>query len=113
MPTLSIRVDLDDERRIGPGKIELLEKIQEHGSISAGGRAMKMSYKRAWDLIDEIGRTCGQPVVESQAGGARGGGATLTPLGVALIRRYRDLERAVTDAAKPHLKSLQRDITRR
>ena len=113
MPTLSIRVDLDDERRIGPGKIELLEKIQQHGSISAGGRAMGMSYKRAWDLVDEISRTCGQPVVASQVGGARGGGATLTPLGLSLIKRYRDLERAVADAAQPHLNSLKRDIGRR
>lgn len=113
MPTLSIRVDLDPERRIGPGKIELLEQIQSHGSISAGGRAMKMSYKRAWDLVDEIGRLCGRPVVESQVGGRRGGGATLTPFGLTLIKRYRDAERAAFKAAQPHLRSLQRELDRR
>jgi len=58
LPTLSVRIDLDAEGRIGPGKIQLLEKIQEFGSISAAGRAMNMSYKRAWDLVDEINRIC-------------------------------------------------------
>ena len=61
LPTLSVRIDLDTEGRIGPGKIQLLEKIQEFGSISAAGRAMDMSYKRAWDLVDEINRICRQP----------------------------------------------------
>ena len=60
LPTLSVRIDLDTEGRIGPGKIQLLEKIQEFGSISAAGRAMNMSYKRAWDLVDEINRLCRQ-----------------------------------------------------
>jgi hypothetical protein len=56
LPQLSVRIDLDSEGRIGPGKIELLEQIREHGSISAAGRAMDMSYKRARDLVDEINR---------------------------------------------------------
>ena len=52
-PSLSIRIDLADDARIGPGKIQLLENIETCGSISAAGRAMDMSYKRAWDLVDE------------------------------------------------------------
>ena len=60
LPTLSVRIDLDTEGRIGPGKIQLLENIQACGSISAAGRAMDMSYKRAWDLVDEINRICRQ-----------------------------------------------------
>jgi molybdate transport system regulatory protein len=67
LPQLSVRIDLDSEDRIGPGKIELLEQIREHGSISAAGRAMDMSYKRAWDLVDEINRICGHAAVEPQA----------------------------------------------
>ena len=58
LPSLSVRIDLDAEGRIGPGKIQLLEKIHACGSISAAGRAMDMSYKRAWDLVDEINRIC-------------------------------------------------------
>jgi molybdate transport system regulatory protein len=110
MPSLSIRIDLDPDRRIGPGKIALLEKIRDLGSISAGGRALEMSYKRAWDLVDEIAQLCGKPVVASRAGGKRGGGATLTPFGLALVQRYRDIERAATKAARPQLRALQRDI---
>jgi hypothetical protein len=70
LPSLSVRIDLDTEGRIGPGKIALLENIREHGSISAAGRAMDMSYKRAWDLVDEINRICRQAAVERQTGGA-------------------------------------------
>ena len=66
LPSLSVRIDLDAEGRIGPGKIQLLEKIQACGSISAAGRAMDMSYKRAWDLVDEINRICRQAAVERQ-----------------------------------------------
>src|ERR1700704_1567551 len=80
LPSLSVRIDLDTEGRIGPGKIALLENIREHGSISAAGRAMDMSYKRAWDLVDEINRICRQAAVERQTGGKNGGGAVLTPL---------------------------------
>ena len=58
LPSLSVRIDLDAEGRIGPGKIQLLENIHTCGSISAAGRAMDMSYKRAWDLVDEINRIC-------------------------------------------------------
>jgi molybdate transport system regulatory protein len=60
LPSLSVRIDLDPEGRIGPGKIALLEHIDKCGSISAAGRAMEMSYKRAWDLVDEINRICRQ-----------------------------------------------------
>ena len=64
LPSLSVRIDLDTEGRIGPGKIQLLENIQACGSISAAGRAMDMSYKRAWDLVDEINRICRRAAVE-------------------------------------------------
>src|SRR5215471_15380778 len=93
LPQLSVRIDLDSEERIGPGKIQLLEQIHEHGSISAAGRAMDMSYKRAWDLVDEINRICGHAAVEPQAGGKGGGGAMLTPFGTKLVARYRKIER--------------------
>src|SRR3984885_10383473 len=79
-PSLSVRIDLDAEGRIGPGKIQLLENIHACGSISAAGRAMDMSYKRAWDLVDEINRICRQAAVERQTGGKNGGGARRAPL---------------------------------
>ena len=112
LPTLSVRIDLDREGRIGPGKILLLENIREFGSISAAGRAMDMSYKRAWDLVDEINRICRQPAVERQTGGKNGGGAALTPFGQSLVARYRKIERDAASAVKKELAALQSDIGR-
>jgi molybdate transport system regulatory protein len=110
MAQLSIRIDFGPELRVGPGKIALLEQIAALGSISAGGRAMDMSYRRAWELIEELNTMFGQPVVESRSGGKKGGGATLTPLGLSLISRYRAMERAAAAAAEAHLKALELEI---
>ena len=110
LPNLSLRIDLDTESRIGPGKIQLLENIDKFGSISAAGRAMDMSYKRAWDLVDEINRICRQAAVERQTGGKNGGGAALTPFGTSLVMRYRKIERDAAHAARKELAALSSDI---
>ena len=110
VPALSIRIDLEPEGRIGPGKIQLLENIQTTGSISAAGRAMEMSYKRAWDLVDELNRICGQAAVERQTGGRNGGGAMLTPFGENLVSRYHTIEQAAAVAARQQLLALKKDI---
>lgn len=107
---LSLRIDLDPESRIGPGKIELLEKVIALGSISAAGRAMNMSYRRAWELIEAINVMCGSPAVEARAGGEKGGGARVTPLGHAIVTRYRAIEKAAALAAEPELQALRREI---
>ena len=112
LPRLSVRIDLDTEGRIGPGKIQLLENIRTCGSISAAGRAMDMSYKRAWDLVDEINRICRQPAVERQTGGKNGGGAILTTFGLSLVARYRKIERAAASAVRKDLEALRTDIGR-
>ena len=91
-PKLIFRLQFDQDNRIGRGKIQLLSHIKETGSISAGGRAMDMSYRRAWLLVDEMNRLFKQPVVESQRGGKQGGGAVLTPFGEALVERYQAME---------------------
>ena len=112
LPSLSVRIDLDPEGRIGPGKIALLENIDKNGSISAAGRAMDMSYKRAWDLVDEINRICRQAAVERQTGGKNGGGAVLTEFGISLVTRYRKIERDAASAARKELQALRREIGR-
>jgi len=103
---LTIRIDLSAHGAIGPGKIRLLELVGESGSISAAGRAMKMSYRRAWMLIDGLNRCFRTPIVETQLGGSRGGGAVLTTLGHDVIARYRAIERAATKASASELAAL-------
>jgi molybdate transport system regulatory protein len=110
LPTLSIRIYLDTKSHIGPGKIQLLENIQTRGSISAAGRAMNMSYKRAWDLVDDINRGCGRAAVQRQKGGKNGGGAMLTPFGLSLVARYRKIELSVERAARKELLTLRADV---
>src|SRR6201995_6132295 len=112
LPSLSVRIDLDPEGRIGPGKILLLENINSCGSISAAGRAMNMSYKRAWDLVDEINRICQRAAVERQTGGKNGGGAMLTPFGLSLVQRYRKIEGDAASAVKKETAALSSDIRR-
>jgi molybdate transport system regulatory protein len=110
MPSLSLRVDLDAGGRIGPGKIQLLEQIAAFGSISEAARKMNMSYKHAWDLVEEMNRALGKPVVSAQIGGRRGGGAQLTAVGLCVVSRFRAIERAATSAAQHQLNALQAEI---
>ena len=106
MARLTIRIDLSAHGAIGPGKIRLLELVGESGSISAAGRAMNMSYRRAWMLIDNLNRSFRSPLVETQLGGTRGGGAVLSALGHDVIARYRAIERAATKATATQLAAL-------
>lgn len=87
------------EIAIGPGKADLLEAIGRTGSISAAGRALGLSYRRAWLLVDVMNRTWAEPLVATAKGGTRGGGARLTPLGHDVLSRYRHLERAADRVA--------------
>lgn len=102
---LSLRVDLPGGR-IGPGKIALLEAIGREGSISAAGRALGMSYKRAWELVDQLNTLLAHPVVAVSIGGSRGGGARLTAEGEALVADYRAMEREVAEACAPRVTAL-------
>jgi molybdate transport system regulatory protein len=106
MATLSIRIDLRPAGRLGPGKVDLLEQIAEHGSISAAGRAMHMSYRRAWELVADLNAAFPNPLVEAQPGGKSGGGAKLTPLGRELVAHYRAIEAKAAEAAEFHLKAI-------
>jgi molybdate transport system regulatory protein len=92
MARISLRLGFAGDHALGPGKVRLLELIGETGSISAAGRAMKMSYRRAWMLVDELNHMFSAVLVEARPGGARGGGAHLTPIGTDVVRRYRAIE---------------------
>lgn len=107
MAKLMLRVDLAPRGAVGPGKIRLLEFVEETGSISAAGRAMNMSYRRAWLLIDELNRLFKSPLVATRLGGSAGGGAELTPAGKSMIRHYREMESQAQTAAAAHLRAFQ------
>ena len=109
---LTIRLDFELGRRLGAGKIALLESIDKTGSISGAGRAHQMSYRRAWLLVDDMNRCFRSAVVATQPGGARGGGAALTPFGWELIENYRAIEARATAAAKFHLQALEKSLRR-
>jgi len=94
-PLASFRIELGPGQRLGPGKVRLLELIQERGSIAAAARDMGMSYRRAWLLVEESNQLFGEPLVESAAGGAGGGGARLTDMGCKAIAAYREIEKDV------------------
>jgi len=103
---VSIRLDLASGARVGPGKIALLEEIARHGSISGAGRALRMSYRRAWELVEDLNRHLGTPVVAAVTGGSGGGGARLTAEGEALVAAYRAIEQDAAAAAAAHLDTL-------
>ncbi len=103
---LSIRIDLAGGARIGPGKIALLEAIAREGSISAAGRALRMSYRRAWELVEDLNRGLGAPVVSTATGGSGGGGASLTPVGAAVVKHYRAIEAEAAAAARRHVAAI-------
>jgi molybdate transport system regulatory protein len=94
------------ELAIGPGKVALLEAIAETGSITSAAKSLGMSYRRAWLLVDETNRCLVEPAVLTAAGGKRGGGTSLSPAGVELVRRYRRLERQTAAAVARKLKPL-------
>ena len=110
MPSLSLRINLDPDGRIGPGKIQLLERIAACGSISAAARSMNMSYKHAWDLVENMNQVFGKPLVSAQSGGRNGGGTELTSTGLAVVDCFREIERAAHSAAEPHIAALQKEI---
>ena len=103
-----LRIYRDSEIAIGPGKVALLEAIAETGSISAAGRQLGMSYRRAWLLVDEMNRSLKSPAVNTSTGGASGGGTALSPVGEAVIKHYRAIETTSRSAASADIAALTR-----
>lgn len=95
---ITIRVYCGGEVAMGPGKADLLDAIMREGSISAAGRAMGMSYRRTWMLVDTMNRCWDRPLVETATGGSHGGGARVSELGLIILARYRALQHAARQA---------------
>jgi molybdate transport system regulatory protein len=101
-----LRVVLGEDVAIGPGKADILEGIRETGSIAAAGRRMGMSYKRAWLMVESMNRCFSRPLVSAVKGGARGGGAALTPLGEEVLTRYRTMQALAEEAIAGEVRAL-------
>ncbi len=108
-----IRLVFGPDEMMGPGKAELLERIERTGSIAAAGRQMGMSYKRAWQLVETMNAMFHAPLVHSTRGGPKGGGAVITETGRIVLAEYRGLEAEARSAGGRHLDRLHallRDI---
>ena len=106
-PGLSLRVILGRGIAFGPGKAELLEHIRDTGSIAAAGRHMKMSYTRAWSLVEAMNHDFSALLVRSAKGGAKRGGAVLTALGVEVLQRYRRIQARSARVVAAELRALR------
>jgi molybdate transport system regulatory protein len=109
---LRLRIVLGQDIAVGPGKVDLLEAIDQTGSIAAAGRRMKMSYKRAWYLLDVMNRSFKEPLARAQKGGRGAGGAQLTPTGKRVLALYRAIEAQSTHAARRELLAFARLVKR-
>jgi molybdate transport system regulatory protein len=106
---LRVRILLGPEIAMGPGKADLLEAIQRVGSISGAGRELGMSYRRAWQLVSTMNTCFREPLVETSKGGSEGGGATLTPLGEAVLASYQKLLARAQDQLRPEIAAFKRE----
>jgi molybdate transport system regulatory protein len=105
-----VRIDFDDLRSVGPGKIALLERMRDCGSLSQAARELDMSYRRAWQLLDSLNTTFNEPVIVTSVGGKGGGGSEITKLGVALVETYRGLEKEITALAQQRFRPLRNRV---
>jgi molybdate transport system regulatory protein len=110
-PQIHLRVELDNAVALGPGKAQLLAHVAETKSITAAAKAMSMSYRRAWLLIEELNHSFKGPLVETKKGGRGGGGsAVLTPLGAAVMKRYNVMMAKTEKAIASEIKALTADL---
>ena len=106
-PRLRLRIQFGDDAMLGPGKADLLEQIQATGSIAAAGRAMGMSYKRAWSLVEEMNAAFQPALVDRARGGAQGGGAALSETGQQVLAHYRRIEDIATQSSTAEMDALR------
>lgn len=106
---LFLRMDFADGRQLGPGKIMLLEAVRDHGSILTAAKAIGMSYRRAWLLMDELDRMFEEKVILTYPG-RRGAGTEVTAFGARLIALYRAAERQAAKATHAATEELRRSL---
>lgn len=111
-PKPQIRIMFRKAIAMGPGKADLLQAIERTGSISAAAREMDMSYRRAWMLVDVMNHCFNEPLVITETGGQRGGGAKVTDFGREVLQRYLDMEAKAAAAVAPEMNQFVRMMAR-
>ena len=109
---IRVRIDFDDAHSVGPGKIALLERMRDCGSLSQAARELDMSYRRAWQLLDSLNTSFNEPVIVTSIGGKGGGGSEITKFGLTLIDSYRALEKEMTGRAQQFFKQMRSQVAK-
>lgn len=109
-PGLTLRILSEKHPAMGPGKARLVATIDATGSISGAARAMGMSYRRAWQLVEALNESFSQPVVLTATGGRRGGGAVVTATGKRLVKLYRAMESKASSAISGDLRRFSKHL---
>ena len=112
IPRPQIRILFRKAIAMGPGKSELLQAIDRTGSISAAARDMGMSYRRAWLLVDTMNQSFKHPLVTTETGGQRGGGATVTEFGQDVLARYLAMEAKAASAVEKEMGEFMKLMSR-
>lgn len=107
-----LRLELPGGGIVGPGKADLLERVDRLGSISEAARDMHMSYAQAWKLVETMNQTFGRPVVHTQQGGRKGGGAKLTPTGRKILQCYRSIQQSAAKRVGREVRRIERLASR-
>ena len=104
---IRFRIDFTESSNVGPGKIDLLESIKEHGSVSEAARRMGLSYRRAWLILDSLNKSFDTRVTVNSVGGIGGGGVRVTPFGDLLVETYRKVEGQIAALGLKSLKEIK------
>jgi molybdate transport system regulatory protein len=110
---IRFRIDFGEHSNIGPGKVALLEGIKAHGSVSEAARSMRISYRRAWLLLHSVNQSFDAQATINSVGGRGGGGTKITPFGILLIERYREVERKLNVVAEECLQEIRAQVNAR
>ena len=108
---ITLRVDFDSVHAIGPGKVALLEKMRDSGSLSQAARDLDMSYRRAWQLLASLNQTFREPLVLTATGGSGGGGTRLTEFGDEIVAAYRQFEKETNARAEKYFGSMMKTVS--